>query len=52
MQKFGAVISKYKYELDDEIVNSIKYHTTGRKYDNFRKNHLFSRCHRTSEETI
>ena len=31
MPKFGAVIAKYKYGLDDEIVNAIKYHTTGKE---------------------
>lgn len=27
----GAAISKYKYGLSDEIVNAVKYHTTGKE---------------------
>lgn len=29
--KLGAAIAKYKYGLSDEIVNAVKYHTTGKE---------------------
>lgn len=29
--KLGAAIAKYKYGLSDDIVNAIKYHTTGKE---------------------